>query len=78
MYVVCAVLYNRSTLSIGLFKERIEKPLTQSIMLYGAEGRTLNTQQANKPLTNEMYIWKKKIHKKSRENCLEMTQLEQI
>jgi len=47
-------------------------------MLYGAEGKTLNTQQANKPLTNEMYIWKKKSVRKSRGNSLEMTQLDQL
>jgi len=46
-------------------------------MLHGAEGKTLNTQQANKPLTNEMHIWKKSV-RKSRENSLEMTQLDQL
>jgi hypothetical protein len=30
-------------------------------MVYGAEGRTLNAQQANKPLSNEMDIWKKSV-----------------
>jgi hypothetical protein len=33
--------------------------LVQSILLYGAETRTLNTQQANKLLATEMDFWRR-------------------
>jgi hypothetical protein len=41
--------------------------LVQSILLYGTEAWTLNTQQANKLLTTEMDFWRRSARKSRRE-----------
>jgi hypothetical protein len=41
--------------------------LVQSILLYGAETRTLNTQQANKLLATEMDFWRSSVRKSRKE-----------
>jgi hypothetical protein len=41
--------------------------LVQSILLYGAETWTLNTQEANKLLANEMDFWRRSARKSRKE-----------
>jgi hypothetical protein len=41
--------------------------LVQSILLYGAETWTLNTQQANKLLANEVDFWRRSVRKSRKE-----------
>jgi hypothetical protein len=41
--------------------------LVQSILLYGAETWTLNTQQANKLLATEMDFWRRSFRKSRKE-----------
>jgi hypothetical protein len=41
--------------------------LVQSILLYGAETWTLNTQQANKLLATEMEFWRRSARKSRKE-----------
>jgi hypothetical protein len=46
--------------------------LVQSILLYGAETWTLNTQQVNKLLATEMDVWRRSARKSRKEkvrNC---------
>jgi hypothetical protein len=45
----------------------------QSILLYGAETRTLNTQQANNLLATEMDFWRSSARKSRKENVRNVT-----
>jgi hypothetical protein len=45
----------------------------QSILLYGAETRTLNTQQANKLLATEMDFWRSSARKSRKEKVQNVT-----
>jgi hypothetical protein len=47
--------------------------LAQSILLYGAETRTLNTQQANKLLATEMGFWRRSARKSRQEKVRNVT-----
>jgi hypothetical protein len=47
--------------------------LVQSILLYGAETWTLNTQQANKLLATEMDFWRKSARKSRKEKVRNVT-----
>jgi hypothetical protein len=44
-------------------KKLMYQALVQSILLYGAETWSLNTQQANKLLANEMDFWRRSARK---------------
>jgi hypothetical protein len=44
-------------------KKLMYQALVQSILLYGAETWTLNTQQANKLLATEMDFWRRTARK---------------
>jgi hypothetical protein len=46
----------------------MDQALVQSILLYGAETWTLNTQQANKLLATEMDFWRRSASKSREEN----------
>jgi hypothetical protein len=46
---------------------------SQSIVLYGAETWTLNTQQANKLLATEMDFWKRSARKSRKEKVRNVT-----
>jgi hypothetical protein len=48
-------------------KELMYQALVQSILLYGAETWTLNTQQANKLLAIEMDFWRRSARKSRKE-----------
>jgi hypothetical protein len=56
-------------------KKLMYQALVQSILLYGAETWTLNTQQANTLLATEMDFWKRSSRKSRKENS-EISQLE--
>jgi hypothetical protein len=47
--------------------------LVQSILLYGAETWTLNTQQANKLLATEMDFWRRSARKSKKEKVRNVT-----
>jgi hypothetical protein len=47
--------------------------LVQSILLYGAETWTLNTQQANKLLATEMHFWRRSSRKSRKEKVRNVT-----
>jgi hypothetical protein len=47
--------------------------LVQSILLYGAETWTLNTQQANKLLVTEMDFWRRSARKSRKETIRNVT-----
>jgi hypothetical protein len=49
-------------------KKLMNQALVQSILLYGAEKWTLNTQQANKLLATEMDFWRRPDRKSRKEN----------
>jgi hypothetical protein len=48
-------------------RKRIYQALVQSILLYGAETRTLDTQQANKLLATEIDFWRRSARKSRKE-----------
>jgi hypothetical protein len=50
-------------------KKLIYQALVQSILLYGAETWTLNTQQANKLLATEMDFWRRSARKSRKEKA---------
>jgi hypothetical protein len=47
--------------------------LVQSILIYGAETWTLNTQQANKLLATEMDFWRRHARKSRKEKVRHVT-----
>jgi hypothetical protein len=49
-------------------KKLTYQALVQSILLYGAETWTLNTQQANKLLATEMDFWRRSVRKSRKVN----------
>jgi hypothetical protein len=49
-------------------KKLMYQALVQSILLYGAETWTLNTQQANKLLKTEIDFWRRSARKSKKEN----------
>jgi hypothetical protein len=54
-------------------KKLMYQALVQSILLYGAETWSLNTQQANKLLATEMDFWRRSARKSSKENVRNVT-----
>jgi hypothetical protein len=54
-------------------KKRTYQALVQSILLYGAETWTLNTQQANKLLATEMDFWRRSARKSRKEKVRNVT-----
>jgi chromosome condensin MukBEF complex kleisin-like MukF subunit len=51
----------------------VYQALVQSILLYGAETWTLNTQQANKLLATEMDFWRRSARKSKKEKVRNVT-----
>jgi hypothetical protein len=52
---------------------KMYQALVQSILLYGAETWTLNTQQANKLLATEMDFWRRSARKSRKEKVRNVT-----
>jgi hypothetical protein len=56
----------------GIKLKLVYQALVQSILLYGAETWTLNTQQANRLMATEMDFWRRTARKSRKEkvrNC---------
>jgi hypothetical protein len=51
----------------------IYQPIVQSTLLYGAETRAVNKQQANKLLATEMDFWRRSARKSKEEKALHNT-----
>jgi hypothetical protein len=54
-------------------KKLMDQALVQSILLYGAETWTLNTQQENKLLATEMDFWRRSARKSRKEKVRNVT-----
>jgi hypothetical protein len=71
------VLWSKTILHIQFILHKTKKPmyqaLVQSILLYGAETWTLNTQQANKLLATEMDFWRRSARKSRKEKVRNVT-----
>jgi hypothetical protein len=64
--ILNSVLWSKISL-IKPKKKLMYRALVQCILLYGAETWTLNTQQANKLLANEMDFWRRSTRKSRKE-----------
>jgi hypothetical protein len=61
IFLLNSVLWSKNILQKS--KKLMYQALVQSILLYGAETRTRNTQQANKLLATEMDFWRRSARK---------------
>jgi hypothetical protein len=66
--LLLSILNCGAKLSFTKPKKLMYQALVKSILLYGAETWTLNTQQANKLLATEMDFWRRSARKSRKEN----------